>query len=191
VRQALSVVFSLEGYRVSGFADGASFVAATRARLPACVLLDVKMPDRSGLDLLKEMRAETYAAPVFMISGHADIPTAVEAIRNGAFDFIEKPFQAETVLAQVNAAIAAYAQRRQNAGSSASRSLSFSGIDLLTARECEVLDQIARGCSSKEVGRVLGISPRTIEVHRAHIMEKLGARNAADLVRIALTQRRS
>jgi FixJ family two-component response regulator len=186
VRDALSVVFSLEGYHVSGFADGNSFLAAARARPPACIILDVHMPGRSGLDILKELNAQHYEAPIFIISGKADIPMAVDAIKNGARDFIEKPFDASTVVASVRGAIAAVA-RRGDGETNGLPAVEFPGRELLTPREREVLMLITSGASNKEAGRELGISPRTIEVHRARIMEKLGAKNAADLVRIVLS----
>jgi FixJ family two-component response regulator len=188
VRDALSVVFTLEGYHVSGFADGRSFLSAVRNRPPACIILDVHMPGRSGLDILRELNAKNYPVPIFIISGQGDIPMAVEAIKNGALDFIEKPFDAETVVNRVREAIEA-ASRREAAGADASLTR-FPGADLLTPREREVLALIASGASNKEAGRQLGISPRTIEVHRARIMEKLGAKNAADLVRIVLSEAR-
>jgi two-component system, LuxR family, response regulator FixJ len=187
VRDALSMVFSLEGYRVCGFEDGNSFLVAARARPPACIILDVQMPGRSGLDILKELNAENYATPIFIISGEGDIPMAVDAIRNGALDFIEKPFNTDTVVECVRGAIAASERRQQNGKSNEMLSPAFPGHELLTPREREVLKQIASGASNKEAGRQLGISPRTIEVHRARIMEKLGAKNAADLVRIVLS----
>lgn len=189
VRDALSVVLTLEGYHVTGFADGHSFLAAARNRLPACIILDVHMPGRSGLDILKELNAKHYPVPIFIISGQGDIPMAVEAIKHGALDFIEKPFDAETVVTRVRDAIAAAARRSAGAGP-ADALAQFPGSELLTAREREVLNLIAAGASNKEAGRQLGISPRTIEVHRARIMEKLGAKNAADLVRIVLSEAR-
>jgi two-component system, LuxR family, response regulator FixJ len=185
VLDALSVVLSLEGYQVSAFRDSASFLAIARQRTPACILLDVHMPGRSGLDILRELNAQDYPAPIFMISGVGDIPMAVAAIRTGALDFFEKPFDARTVVASIGRAIAAWRERRkdpQNGGVLPA----FKGHEQLTAREREVLARIAAGASNKEAGRELGISPRTIEVHRARIMEKLNARNAADLVRIVL-----
>lgn len=186
VRDALSVVFTLAGYKVRAFADGASFVAAARAEAPACIILDVHMPGRSGLDILRALNAEHYPTPIFIISGQGDIPMAVEAIRNGALDFIEKPFNGETVVTRVREAIEART-RRSEAGGLEALAAQFPGRDLLTPREREVLGKIAEGASNKEAGRLLGISPRTIEVHRARIMEKLGAKNAADLVRIVMT----
>jgi FixJ family two-component response regulator len=182
-------VLTLEGYHVTGFADGHAFLAAARNRLPSCIILDVHMPGRSGLDILKELNAKNYPVPIFIISGQGDIPMAVEAIKNGALDFIEKPFDAETVVNRVRDAIDAAARRQSGAGP-VDTLQHFPGAELLTAREREVLNLIAGGASNKEAGRQLGISPRTIEVHRARIMEKLGAKNAADLVRIVLSDAR-
>lgn len=183
VRDALSVVFEMEGFSVETFEDGDSFVTAAKERVPACVILDVHMPGRSGIDVLKALSADSYEAPIFIISGQGDIPMAVEAIRNGAFDFIEKPFDADTVVARVREGIEAQQNKGAHANGEAG---SFPGADLLTRREREVLGRITAGASNKEAGRELGISPRTVEVHRARIMEKLGAKNAADLVRIVL-----
>ena len=120
-----------------------------------------------------------------MISAAAEIPLAVEAIKSGAFDFIEKPFDLESVVLRVRKAVGAWRRRNDN-GSDQVRD--FPGHHLLTPCEREVLAKIAAGASNKEAGRSLGISPRTIEVHRARIMEKLRAKNAADLVRIVLTE---
>ncbi|WP_417670555.1 response regulator transcription factor [Roseibium sp.] len=181
VRDALSVVFSMEDFVVETFSDGDTFVQSASKTHPACVILDVHMPGRSGIEILKALNADDYPAPIFIISGQGDIPMAVEAIRNGAFDFIEKPFNAETVVDRINDGIAAM-QKRMAKNDPAN----FDGAELLTRREREVLNEITGGASNKEAGRVLGISPRTVEVHRARIMEKLGARNAADLVRIVL-----
>jgi two-component system, LuxR family, response regulator FixJ len=189
VRDALSVVFTLEGYKVTGFSDGAAFLAAARARTPTCILLDVQMPGRSGLDILRELNAEQYPAPIFIISGVGDIPMAVQAIRNGALDFIEKPFDGRTVVSRVREAVGAWNHRAGQASDFAG--LQFPGHEHLTAREHDVLQQVATGASNKEAGRTLGISPRTVEVHRARIMEKLGAKNAADLVRIVLGHKRA
>jgi len=187
VRAALSAVFSREGYRVTCFVDGTSFLAAARARTPACIVLDVHIPGRPGLEVLKELNAQNYAAPIFMISGRGDIPMAVDAVKNGAFDFIEKPFRGSDVVARVREAIEALVRRRTN---DEVANLEFNipaDREPLTPRECEVLAQFVAGASNKEAGRQLGISPRTIEVHRARIMEKLGARNIADVIRIVMS----
>jgi FixJ family two-component response regulator len=189
VRDALSVVLTLEGFHVSGFAEGNSFLAAVRQHQPACIILDVHMPGRSGLDILKELQNQHCAVPLFIISGQGDIPMAVDAIKNGALDFIEKPFNAVTLVTRVREAIAAAARQKAEPASSSGLAAQFPGRDLLTPREYQVLELIARGASNKEAGRHLGISPRTIEVHRARVMEKLGARNTVDLVHIVLSDR--
>jgi len=183
VLNALTVFLTREGYQVAGFSDGASFLDAARSRTPICIILDVQMPGLTGIDLLKALKAEDYPAPVFIVSGSGDIPTAVEAIKNGAFDFIEKPVKASTVVTRVREAVDAWSRRHSNGN----LPHAFPGHEQLTARERDVLGQIAAGSSNKQAGRELGISPRTIEVHRARIMEKLGARNAADLMRIVLS----
>jgi two-component system, LuxR family, response regulator FixJ len=189
VRDALSVVLSLEGFHVSGFAEGNSFLAALRQHRPDCIILDVHMPGRSGLDILKELRNQHSEVPLFIISGQGDIPMAVDAIKNGALDFIEKPFNAETLVARVREAIAAAARLKVQPPSGPGLAARFPGRDLLTPREFQVLGLIANGASNKEAGRHLGISPRTIEVHRARIMEKLGAKNTVDLMHIVLSDR--
>jgi FixJ family two-component response regulator len=190
VRETLTLVLSAGCYQVICFADGAALLAVARSRTPACILLDVHIPGKSGLDILKELRGEDYPAPIFMISGQGDISMAVTAIKHGALDFIEKPFRGSEIVARLNEAIDAYARRHEGQASK-SALLHFPGREPLTRREREVLGQFASGASNKEAGRQLGISPRTIEDHRANIMKKLGARNAADLIRIVLTAQRA
>jgi len=163
-------------------------LAVARGRTPSAILLDVHIPGKSGLDILRELHGEDYPAPIFMISGQGDITMAVSAIKNGALDFIEKPFRGSEIVARLDEAIGAYARRQtQNAAFSNIATLHFPGREPLTRREREVLEQFTTGASNKEAGRTLGISPRTIEDHRANIMKKLGAKNAADLVRIVMT----
>jgi FixJ family two-component response regulator len=191
VRETLSIVLSAGGYEVICFADGAALLAVARSRTPACVLLDVHIPGQSGLDILKELHGEDYPAPIFIISGQGDIAMAVSAIKHGALDFIEKPFRGNELVARLEDAIEAYARRRAESASSKIGSFHFPGREPLTRREREVLEQFTAGASNKEAGRTLGISPRTIEDHRANIMKKLGARNAADLVRIVMTAHRA
>jgi len=181
VCDALAVILLNKGYSVSAFSDGDSFLAAALTRRPACVLLDVRLPGRSGLDSLKELTARGYGVPIIVISGQRDIPTAVKAIQSGAFDFIEKPFNADTVTRRVSEAIAASATQRIATGASGF-------LDVLTARECDVLEQILAGASTKEAARQLGNSPRTVELHRMRILKKMGAKNTAELARIALTR---
>jgi FixJ family two-component response regulator len=191
VRETLSMVLSAGGYEVICFADGAALLAVARTRTPACVLLDVHIPGKSGLDILKELHGEDYPAPIFMISGQGDIAMAVSSIKGGALDFIEKPFRGSEIVARLNEAIDAYARRKSDNAASKIQALHLPGREPLTRREREVLEQFTAGASNKEAGRQLGISPRTIEDHRANIMKKLGARNAADLVRIVMTAARN
>jgi two-component system, LuxR family, response regulator FixJ len=186
--ELFAALFTLEGYHVTSFAEGDSFLTAARERTPAFILLDLNMPGRSGLDVLEELDAASYPAPVFMISAHGDVPSAIDAIKKGALDFIEKPFEPEAVVARIRDTLAQWTQMGGNGQGILSHS--FPGYELLTPRERDVLAQIANGASNKETGRRLKISPRTVEVHRARIMEKIGARNAADLVRIVLSEGR-
>ena len=191
VRDTLSMVLSGGGYEVICFADGAALLSVARSRTPSAILLDVHIPGKSGLDILKELHGEDYPAPIFMISGQGDIAMAVSSIKSGALDFIEKPFRGSEIVARLDEAIDAYARRQsQNSGSNIATT-HFPGREPLTRREREVLEQFTAGASNKEAGRTLGISPRTIEDHRANIMKKLGAKNAADLVRIVMTAQRA
>jgi FixJ family two-component response regulator len=191
IREALSIVLARQGYQVASFADGAALLTTARSRIPLCIILDVHIPGRSGLDILKELNAQDYAAPIFIMSGQGDIPMAVDAIRNGAFDFLEKPFRASEVVARVQEAIEAHTRRQRDGTAAQEPSFYFPGREPLTRREREVLAKIVAGASSKEAARDLGISYRTIEVHRARIMEKLAAKNVADLMRIVLNEGRS
>jgi len=181
----LSTAFAVEGYQVTPFRDGASFIASARTRVPACVLLDLLMPERSGLDVLKELDARTYSAPILIMSGGGDIPTAVEAIKRGAHDFLEKRLGTEAMVARVCRTISDWSPGRST-DSNGDTLLSFAHCGRLTQRERDVLRQIIGAASSKEAARTLGISRRTVEIHRLHIMKKLGAKNAVDLVRMVL-----
>ena len=191
VRTTLSTVFGRASYKVTCFADGAALVAAAKVNTPLCIILDVHIPGKSGLDILKQLNAQDYPVPIFMISGQGDIAMAVDAIRNGALDFIEKPFRGSDVVARVEAAINARAQGDTGNGTGELQRFYFPGREPLSRREQDVLAQIVNGASNKEAGRKLGISPRTIEVHRAHLMQKIGARNAADLIRIVMSEGRT
>ena len=187
MRDALSVVFTLAGYHVTGFVDGETFLAVASTRTPAAVLLDLHLPAKSGLTVLKELDARSYPAPIFIVTGDGDVSSAVEAVKSGAFDYLVKPLDARSIVARVRSAVTAFAKRDGSAAGKTGLPIDFPGQSRLTPREREVLTQIAEGASNKEAGRRLGISPRTVEVHRARIMEKIGARNAADLVRIVLS----
>jgi FixJ family two-component response regulator len=188
IRDLLALLFSRQGYKVVCFADGGNLAAAMKTHSPTCVLLDVHIPGASGIDILKDLSAQNHPAPIFIISGRGDIPMAVEAIRSGALDFIEKPFRGSEVVMRVEEAIAADRRRKSERRGEGSTQFYFPGSEPLTAREQEVLAQLISGATNKEAGKQLGISHRTIEIHRARIMEKLGAKSVADMIRIALSQ---
>jgi FixJ family two-component response regulator len=187
VRETLTRTLSRAGFDVICFADGPALLTVARTRSPACIILDVHIPGKSGLDILKELNTEAYPAPIFIISGQGDIRTAVSAIKSGAFDFIEKPIVGSTLVKTVREAIQRYSNNEER--TSDNPPLNFPGLKPLTRREQDVLALCMAGATNKEAGRRLGNSSRTIEKHRASIMKKLGAKNAADLVRIVLSQR--
>ncbi len=189
MREALSSILRKEGYRTAAFADGRSFVRLARGQTPACVLLDLCMPDLSGLDVLKEIDARNYPAPILMISAQEDVLNVVQAMRNGAFDYLEKRLDANTIVARIVDAIESWKQLRERDDlpvSPAPVSPAIRGYYQLTRREREVLVQIVGAASNKETARNLGISPRTVEIHRGRIMHKLGAKNSVDLMRIVM-----
>jgi FixJ family two-component response regulator len=186
VRESLSIAFSQAGYQVRAFCEGTSVVAAARIRVPACILIDIYLPGTSGLDILKQLDATNYPAPILVVSARRDISIAVEAIKNGACDFIEKQTDVASIVTRVGKTIATWANRQQKDATSEIRWRHFPGRPLLSRREVEVLAQIMAGASNKEAAKILGISSRTIETHRQHIMKKLRARNAVDLVHIVL-----
>jgi FixJ family two-component response regulator len=186
VRESMSIVFNQAGYQVMTFTEGTACVAIARVRIPTCILIDLCMPGVSGLDILKQLDAANYPAPIFIVSGQGDIPVAVEAIRNGACDFIEKRMDPSLIVKRVVEMIDAWERRQQTYETSEIRWRPFPGRDRLTRREIQVLEQIAAGATNKAAARILGISPRTLECHRWHIMKKLGAKNAVELVRKVL-----
>jgi FixJ family two-component response regulator len=186
-RETLSFVLQQEGYDVICFADGDSLLLSARARIPVCIFLEVTVPDKSGLDILRKLRAEDRCVPIIAISGQADIPTAVDAIRNGASDFTQKPLLRSEIIPLVTEAAGTLPRAPNGDASARIRSFSFPGCKPLTRREQDVLAQITAGASNKEAGRQLGLSSRTIEDHRAKIMKKVGVKNAAELVRRVFT----
>jgi FixJ family two-component response regulator len=184
VLDALKTTFENEGFLVCTFISGDAFLRAPRQPQPDCLLLDVSMLDRSGLDVLEAIGGRNYPAPIIMISGRNDIAIAVAATRAGAEDFIVKPLDAASLVERVRTAIRMRRERLEQEQQIPRRR--YAGTGTLTPREFDVLDQLTSGQSNKAVARLLGISPRTVEVHRARIMEKVGARNTADLMRIVL-----
>jgi len=186
MRESLSAILRKAGYDTAAFADGRSFIRLSRGQTPACVLLDLCMPGMSGLDVLKELDAKNYPAPILIVSAQDDVLHVVQAMRNGAFDYLEKRLDADTIVARVAEAIEAWKQWRERDESAPTLSPAIRGYYLLTRREREVLAQIAAAASNKETARNLGISPRTVEIHRGRIMHKLGAKNSVDLMRIVM-----
>jgi FixJ family two-component response regulator len=180
VRDALRIILEKAGYRVTCFADEAAFLILMRQRNPACILLDVNLPGRSGLEVLNDLAS--YPAPVIMISGHGNIPMAVKAIKSGAHDFIQKPIRSEELINRLETILREPSHRMITLPKAKQSSLNSPGRQILTLREIEVLEQVAVGLSSKEVGLALGISPRTVEDIRSRILRKLGVRNSAELM---------
>jgi FixJ family two-component response regulator len=184
---ALTNVFTRAGYRVTTLADDKLPGCDGRMQVPACVVLT----GSASLDILSEIAAESYPAPILVLSDDNNVPSAVAAIRNGASDFIDKRLSADGILARVRTAIESWRYLRRDDCGSESALPSLPGYDLLTSREREVLFQIAAAASIKETGRSLGISPRTVAVHRRHIMQKLSVRDSVNLIRIVLNKARS
>jgi FixJ family two-component response regulator len=183
--EALSVLFRLEGFQTAFSVDVPSFFAALERRRPDVVVLNQRVGLDDGLAVLRRIKAMRTGTPVFVLEDNPQVETAVMAMKAGASDVVTKPIDTEYLLRTVRDAL------RQDihlgAIEGGRRLVEVRGFSQLTAREREVLQLITNGQSNKEAGRLLGISPRTIEVHRARVMEKLGARNTADLMRIVLT----
>lgn len=175
VRDALTTLLSLEGHRCIPIADGNLALEAVARETPDLLLLDLKMPGLSGLEVLQQLPKPLPFA-CLMISAHGDIRAAVEAIRSGATDFLEKPIEPDVLLETIKNAVEAHA-----ATPAAAEALP--NLDVLTIREQEVASALCQGNSNKEVARLLDLSPRTIEAHRARIYEKMKVKNLASLIR--------
>lgn len=183
VRDSIALMLGLEGYRTSVFADAEAFLAAWREEWAGCVIADVRLPGQSGVELQDALRKRGIALPFVIITAHGDVPTARAAFRSQAVDFLEKPFDNVQLCAAIETAFALEERRIQR---SDSRRADAEKLGRLTAREREVLERAAQGLHAKEIAAALGISPRTVEVHKTRIMEKLGVRNVAELVRFAI-----
>jgi len=185
MRDSLVDLLEEAGYRARAYASGEELLARGTAAEPGCVVSDLRMPGIDGLALLRRLRADGCALPLILITGHGDIPMAVSAMRAGAVDFLEKPFEPDALLGAI-----AMALRVRSGGAAAEESEGArQRLEKLTLREHEVLEHLVAGRSNKESAEKLGISPRTIEFHRANIMEKTCAAGLPELVRIWLAAR--
>ncbi len=180
IRDALVLLLSLRGHRAAAFASAEDFLAAARPDWAGCAIVDIRMPGMDGLALLKRMREGPVRLPVVIVTGHGDVASAREAFRNEAVDFLEKPFDADVLVETVEAI---FRRERDRIASRREEGERERRLEALSAREREVLDQLLLGLHNRDVAERLGISPRTVEVHKARILDKLGARNVVDLLR--------
>lgn len=183
VRDSIALMLGLAGYRTSIFADAEAFLAARKEDWAGCVIADVRLPGQSGVELQDELRKSGIALPFVIITAHGDVPTARAAFRSQAVDFLEKPFDHVQLCAAIETAFAIEERRIQRHDRRRADAIK---LDRLTSREREVLEHAARGLHAKEIAVALGISSRTVEVHKTRIMEKLDVRNVAELVRFAI-----
>ena len=188
MRDSLAWLLESQGFAVTAFAAAEDFLAACSEEMAGCIVLDVRMPGMSGLELYEKLAARRCSLPVIFITGHGDVPMAVSALKKGAVDFIEKPFNDKELLAVIGQCLAreraTRAQRRREA--EAARRLAG-----LTGREREVMDLVLAGKLNKQIADVLNISIKTVEVHRARIMDKMAVRSVAELVQAVLSVKHS
>jgi two-component system, LuxR family, response regulator FixJ len=183
VRDSLKFLLTAAGIEVRTYVSAKAFLDTLANSVSGCVITDVRMPEMSGIELLQRIQEMQLALPVIVITGHGDVPLAVEAMKIGAVDFLEKPFDDEVLLAAVRAAL-----RRKGAedGREAERRQLIERIEALSRRERQVLDGLVAGHPNKIIAFDLGISPRTVEIYRANLMTKMQAASLSDLVRMAL-----
>jgi two-component system, LuxR family, response regulator FixJ len=183
VRDSLGLLLGLQGFRTQAFGCAEDFLRIYQPSWAGCLLLDVRMPGMTGLELQESLRQQSLALPVIMMTAHGDIATVRTALRSGAVDFLEKPVDPDALLGAVRTALDADAARRRAA-------LDAEGtqqrLSVLTSRERQVMELVAKGCHNREIATTLGISPRTVEVHKARVMEKLQVQSVPELVRIVL-----
>jgi len=182
VRDSLTVLLEAAGFAVRTYGSATGLLGASLGTI-GCVLTDVRMPEMDGLELQRRLREAGAPLPVIVMTGHGDVPIAVEAMKAGAADFLEKPFDDEQLLASLRRAIAASERVRDEAEAAADI---MTRLATLTPKEHEVLDKLVEGLPNKTIAYDLGSSPRTVEVHRARVMEKMGARSLPELVRMTI-----
>ncbi len=178
VRESLELLLESAGHPVQAFEAAPVALESCRVQLPACIVTDIRMPEMDGLEFQERLVAAGIHVPVIVMTGHADVPLAVRAMKAGAVDFIEKPFGDEVILASIASALK---QKPRVADATL-----VARLDSLTPREREVLDLLVVGHPNKVIAHRLDISPRTVEIHRAHVMEKMKARSLPELVRTAM-----
>ncbi len=183
VRDSLSFLLRASGFNAVTYQSATHFLQSLTRDIEGCVITDVRMPDMSGLDLLKRLRGLSCLLPVIVMTGHGDIQLAVEAMKAGAIDFLEKPFSDDRVLGAVGSALEA---RRAESERTGRRHEVEERLESLSQRERQVLDGLVAGSPNKTIAHDLGISPRTVEVYRANVMTKMQAGSLSELVRMVL-----
>ncbi len=181
IRDAVGLLLRANGLAVETFASAVDFLESDAVERPGCLLLDVRMPGMSGLDLQKRLQEMGCRMPIIFMTGHGDVPMAIRAMKAGAFDFVEKPFQAQALLVRLHEALALDAQERRR---QARRHDVAARMALLSPREQEVMERVAAGQYNKVIAAELGISISTVEIHRKRVMEKLQAASLSDLIQI-------
>jgi len=182
VRRALAFLLGTAGLAVKVYESATSFLSGFKDGAKNVILSDVRMPEMDGLELLRRLRSGKSSCPVIIMTGHADVSMAVEAMKLGAVDFIEKPFADETVISAITAAL----ERRKGESQTQADNESVRRLESLSDRERDVLRGLLAGHPNKTIAYDLGLSPRTVEVHRANLMAKTGASSLSELVRMAL-----
>ena len=183
VRDSLRALLESAGFDVRDFDSAKAILADPSISEGACLIADIRMPDMDGLALQDELVNRKIGLPVIVVTGHGDVPLAVRAMRAGAVDFIEKPFDDELLLESIKRALLL---RKESLGQASLAQIAVARIALLTERERQVLEYLVAGKANKVIAYELDISPRTVEIHRAHVMEKMQARSLSDVVRLAL-----
>lgn len=184
MRRALTVLMSTVGYNAVAFERPSEFLQKLDPNQPGCLVLDVRMPEMSGLEVQQQLNRNGSMLPVILITGHGDIPMAVQAMKDGAFDFLQKPFRDQDLLDRINGALKQDAENRELVERHADLKRR---VESLTPREREVMALVVDGRANKVIAIDLGLSERTVEIHRANVMEKMQARSVAHLVKMHLT----
>lgn len=183
MRDSMRWLIESVGLKVEAFANADAFMEQFAGEVPGCLVLDVRMPGTSGMELLDSLKSRGVQLPIIMISGHGDVPMAVQALKRGAMDFLEKPFRDQELLEQIAKAIEVDQTRRSKAESIAGIR---SRLEKLTPREREVMELVVAGYANKQVAAKLGLSEKTIEVHRSRVMSKMRAKTLPCLVKMAI-----